>query len=163
MTIHVTIWNEDQPGCEDHYPSGIHGALRDGLVSELGDRVRVHTATMDEPRHGLPSSVLDATDVLLWWGHLRHAEVDDHVVAEVHRRVLTGMGLLVLHSGQGSKIFRALMGTTCEMAWRHGDRELVWTVDPGHPIARGVPNPVVIPEQEIVVVEEAHEIPLGQV
>jgi trehalose utilization protein len=59
------------------------------------------------------------------------------------------MGLLVLHSGQGAKIFRRLLGTSCEMAWRHGDRELLWTVDPGHPIARGVPHPVVIPEQEM--------------
>ncbi len=149
MTIRVTVWDEHQPGLTEHYPHGIHTAIADGLSAVLGDRVRVRTATMDEPRHGLPGAVLDDTDVLLWWGHLRHAEVDDDVVLDVQTRVLGGMGLLVLHSGQGAKIFRRLLGTSCEMAWRHGDRELLWTVDPGHPIARGVPHPVVIPEQEM--------------
>jgi trehalose utilization protein len=147
--MNVTIWDECQPGLEEHYPTGIHSVIAGGLRDVLGERVAVRTAVLDEPFHGLPAEVLESTDVLLWWGHLRHGEVDDKVVDEVQRRVLDGMGLLVLHSGQGSKIFRRLLGTTCAMSWRHDDRELVWTVDPGHPIARGVPNPVVIPQQEM--------------
>jgi trehalose utilization protein len=68
----------------------------------------------------------------------------------VHRRVLEGMGLVVLHSGHWSKLFVKLMGTTCTLRWRsEHDRELVWTVNPTHPIARGVPSPIVIPEQEM--------------
>jgi trehalose utilization protein len=60
------------------------------------------------------------------------------------------MGLIVLHSGHWSKIFVKLMGTTCTLRWRSAhDRELVWTVNPQHPIARGIPNPIVIPEQEM--------------
>jgi trehalose utilization protein len=56
----------------------------------------------------------------------------------------------VLHSGHYSKIFTRLMGTTCSLKWRgDGERELVWTVDPRHPIAAGVPSPIVIPEQEM--------------
>ena len=90
------------------------------------------------------------TDVLTWWGHAAHGEVDDEVVDRVHRHVLAGMGLVVLHSGHWSKIFGKLMGTTCTLRWRsEHDRELVWTVDPTHPIAQGVPNPIVIDEQEM--------------
>jgi trehalose utilization protein len=64
--------------------------------------------------------------------------------------VLEGMGLVVLHSGHWSKLFVKLMGTTCTLRWRsEHDRELVWTVNPTHPIARGVPSPIVIPEQEM--------------
>jgi trehalose utilization protein len=64
--------------------------------------------------------------------------------------VLGGMGLLVLHSAHFSKIFIRLMGTTCSLAWRNSaDTELVWTVAPAHPIARGVPHPLVIGEQEM--------------
>lgn len=104
---------------------------------------------MDEPSHGLTEKVLAETDVLTWWGHAAHEDVSDEVVARVHERVLGGMGLLVLHSGHYSKIFRALMGTTCTLTWRDaGERELVWTIDPAHPIAAGVPNPLVIPEHE---------------
>jgi len=60
------------------------------------------------------------------------------------------MGLLVLHSAHFSKIFRRLMGTTCSLAWRNsGDTELVWTVNPSHPITAGIPQPIVITEHEM--------------
>jgi trehalose utilization protein len=134
----------------ERYPDGMHGAIATGLREVLGDAVEVRTATRDQPAHGLTADVLEATDVLTWWGHARHAEIDDAVVDRVHARVLGGMGLLVLHSGHFAKIFKRLMGTTCSLAWRNSnDTELVWTVAPGHPIARGVPHPIVIEEQEM--------------
>jgi trehalose utilization protein len=73
-------------------------------------------------------------------GHLAHAQVTDATVDRVRARVLGGMGLIVLHSGHLSRIFTSLMGTSCNLRWREGDdRELVWTVSPSHPVARGVP------------------------
>jgi trehalose utilization protein len=42
------------------------------------------------------------------------------------------------------------MGTSCSLRWREADdREVVWTVNPGHPIAAGVPQAFVIPQQEM--------------
>ncbi len=94
--------------------------------------------------------MLAATDVLTWWGHMSHADVDDEIVERVHRHVLSGMGLIVLHSGHWSKIFTKLMGTSCTHRWRsEQDRELVWTVDPTHPIAKGIPHPIIIDQQEM--------------
>lgn len=154
MTIRVTVWNENvhettEPQIMPFYPNGIHGAVADGLRESLGDDVQVRTATLDEPEHGLSTAVLDSTDVLMWWGHLAHDRVDDRVVERVHQQVLSGMGLVVLHSGHFSKIFTKLMGTTCSLAWRDdGDRELVWTVAPAHPITEGVSMPFVIGEHE---------------
>lgn len=154
MTIRVRIWNENvhettQPEIAAIYPDGIHGAIADGL-RELGDDLRISTATLQEPEHGLSEQALAETDVLLWWGHAAHDQVDDAVVQRVHRRVLEGMGIIVLHSGHFSKIFITLMGTTCSLAWRNdGERELVWTVDPTHPIAEGVDQPIVIDRQEM--------------
>lgn len=152
--IRVTVWNENvheqkHPDVAAVYPRGIHGAIAEGLRDLAGDAVEVRTATLEQERHGLTTEVLDATDVLMWWGHIRHNHVDDAVVEDVCERVRDGMGLIALHSAQGSKVFRRLMGTSCRVDWRHGDRELLWTVDPGHPIAAGVPHPVVIPEQEM--------------
>ena len=110
----------------------------------------MRTATLEEPEHGLTETVLDDTDVLTWWGHIAHDQVDDAVVERVHEAVLGGMGLLVLHSAHYSKIFQRLLGTSCNLRWRNeGERELVWTVDPAHPIAAGVPNPIVIDAQEM--------------
>jgi trehalose utilization protein len=148
--VNITIWNEhvhEREGGDAArvYPEGIHGTLA-GVLAAAGD---VRTATLAEPDHGLGADVLDRTDVLLWWGHTAHEKVADEVVARVVERVLGGMGLLVLHSGHHSKPFRRLMGTTCDLRWRHDERETVWTVAPGHPIAAGVPESFVIPEQEM--------------
>ena len=156
--LRVTVWGEnfhehserDRAGMAERYPEGMHSAIAGGLRDVLGNAVEVRTATQDQPEHGLTADVLDSTDVLTWWGHATHAQVDDAVVERVHQRVLGGMGLLVLHSGHFSKIFKRLMGTTCSLAWRNdGEVELVWTVAPAHPIARGVPQPFRIEQQEM--------------
>jgi len=155
MAVRVTVWGENvHERSEEHvraiYPDGMHAAVASGLQALLGDRVRVGTATLDQPDHGLPDAVLEETDVLTWWGHRAHDQVDDAVVERVHRAVLGGMGLLALHSAHYSKIFTRLLGTSCSLRWRNaGERELVWTVDPAHPIAAGVPQPIVIDAQEM--------------
>jgi trehalose utilization protein len=153
--IRVTVWGENvheqrEPEVAARYPDGMHGAIAQGVEENLGDRVIVRTATLEQPEHGLTEEVLQNTDVLTWWGHAAHADVADEVVERVHRHVLAGMGLIVLHSGHWSKIFTKLMGTTCTLRWRSAhDRELVWTVDPTHPIAQGVPHPLIIDEDEM--------------
>ena len=155
MSLRITVWNEgvhearrEPAGMAEYYPDGIHGAVAEALRAQLPEAT-VRTALLGDAEHGLPEEVLADTDVLLWWGHLAHAEVADEVVSRVQRHVLGGMGLLVLHSGHFSKIFTRLLGTTCSLSWRNAaEREVVWTVDPTHPITEGVPNPVVIPEQE---------------
>ena len=153
--MRITVWGENVHEQRDEsvraiYPEGMHATIAAGLESLLGDGTTVRTAVMQEPEHGLTDSVLAETDVLTWWGHAAHAEVDDAVVARVHQAVLDGMGLLALHSAHYSKIFTRLMGTDCGLRWRNeGERELVWTVNPSHPIAHGVPHPIVIDAQEM--------------
>jgi trehalose utilization protein len=153
--VRVTVWGENvhernEPEVRERYPEGLHGAIAAGLAELLGDGVQARTATLDQPEHGLPQEVIDATDVLTWWGHIAHDQVDDAVVQRVHDAVLGGMGLLVLHSGHYSKILQRLLGTSCSLKWRNeGERELVWTVNPAHPIAQGVPHPIVVPAQEM--------------
>lgn len=151
-SLRVTVWNEyrhekESPRIAQVYPQGIHGAIAEGL-REHGLSVR--TATLDEPEHGLTQQVLDETDVLTWWGHMAHGDVSDEIVDRVHKRVLEGMGLIVLHSGHFAKIFKRLMGTTCNLKWREiGEHERVWVVNPAHPIAEGLSDHFVIPETEM--------------
>lgn len=153
--VRVRVWNEGIHEVRDEsvrkiYPDGMHTAIAAGVGGLLGDRVEVTTATLASPGLGLSEDELAGTDVLLWWGHAAHDEVPDDVVERVQRHVLGGMGLVALHSAHFSKIFRRLLGTTCSLAWRNdGERETVWTTAPAHPIARGVPQPIVIPEQEM--------------
>jgi trehalose utilization protein len=106
--------------------------------------------TLDDPEQGLSEETLAQTDVLVWWGHVAHDQVRDELVDRVQRRVLEGMGLVVLHSGHHAKIFRRLMGTTCSLRWREdGLHERLWVVDPGHPIADGLPPYFEIPQDEM--------------
>ncbi len=147
--IRVTVWNEYvderlKPEVAEHYPEGMHVVIAKAL-REAGYQVR--TATLDEPEHGLTAEVLDNTDVLTWWGHRAHQEVADEIVDRVHERVLGGMGLIVLHSGHFSKIFKRLMGTTCDLKWRHDDTERLWVVAPGHPIAEGIGEYIELEEE----------------
>jgi trehalose utilization protein len=119
--IRVTVWNEYRHEKAEEkigkiYPEGIHKVLADYFDGD--DKYEVKTATLDEPQHGLTDEVLNNTDVLFWWGHMAHDEVDDQIVEKVQSRVLNGMGLIVLHSGHHSKIFRKLMGTSCNLKWR---------------------------------------------
>jgi trehalose utilization protein len=141
-TIRVTVWGEFRHELKNAkvaaiYPNGMHEAIAEGLRAD--PRFSVRTATLDQPEHGLSDAILAATDVLTWWGHIAHHEVADVIVERVRARVLEGMGLIVLHSGHFSKIFKVLMGTTCNLKWREaGERERIWIVEPSHPIAEGL-------------------------
>ena len=137
----VTIWNEFRHEKKNEqvariYPEGLHSTIAKALTTKGLD---VQLATLDEPENGLPTEKLADTDVLVWWGHMAHGEVKDEVVEHVYERVLAGMGLIVLHSAHFSKIFRKLMGTTCNLKWRDiGEKERLWVVNPAHPIAAGL-------------------------
>jgi trehalose utilization protein len=150
--VQVTVWNEyrheqQNPEVAAVYPDGIHNTIAAALREH---DLEVGTATLDEPEHGLTAAVLDATDVLIWWGHGAHNEVSDAIVDRVQQRVLDGMGLVVLHSGHFSKIFKRLMGTTCDLKWREGgDSEVIWVVAPEHPIAAGLNESFTIEREEM--------------
>lgn len=140
--IRVTVWNEFRHEKHDEpvrkiYPQGMHVVIADAL-NQAGD-IEAQTATLDEPQHGLNEEAVNQTEVLIWWGHIAHDEVDDEVVDRVQKRVLEGMGLIVLHSGHYAKIFRRLMGSNCSLKWREfGEKERLWNIEPAHEITRGI-------------------------
>ena len=151
--MRITVWNEGRHEQKNEkvkavYPNGIHSVIADGLREHgLTD---VGTATLDEPEHGLTVDVLAATDVLLWWGHMAHGDVKDEIVERVYQRVMDGMGLIVLHSGHHSKIFKKLMGVNADLKWREAnEKERLWVVNPAHPIADGLPDYFELPHEEM--------------
>lgn len=151
--IRVTVWGEFIHETQDEavrkiYPDGMHNTIAAALRRQPDLEVR--TATLQQPEHGLTDDVLASTDVLTWWGHKAHAQVEDTVVARVQRHVLEGMGLIVLHSGHLAKIFRTLLGTSCSLRWREAaETERLWTIEPAHPIAAGLPAYFEIPHEEM--------------
>jgi trehalose utilization protein len=154
MPIRVTVWHEFRhekrnPKVAEIYPEGMHGAIASHLRQSRDLTVR--TATLDEPEHGLSQKILDDTDVITWWGHHAHREVGDEVVERVFKRIMQGMGIVVLHSAHFSKIFKRLMGTSCDLKWREeeNEREILWVTRPGHPIVSGIDDHFVIPREEM--------------
>jgi trehalose utilization protein len=149
----VVVWNEFLHERENDvvralYPEGMHRVLAEAIGRQLGGEVT--TATLDQPEHGLPEEVLESADVLVWWGHKAHALVDDAVVSRVHQQVLSGMGLVVLHSGHFSKIFQRVLSTNCSLKWREADeKERLWTLEPSHPILQGVPERFELEQEEM--------------
>ena len=151
--IRVTVWNEfrhekSSPKVAAIYPNGMHETIAKFLRKQPDFEVR--TATLDEPEHGLTQEVLDNTDVLTWWGHMAHGEVSDEIVNRVYKRVMEGMGLIVLHSGHASKIFHKLMGTdTGKLRWREdGEMARLWVMDLAHPIVQGLEDHFDLPIEE---------------
>lgn len=150
--MNVLIWNEylhekQQPAVAEIYPEGIHGCI--GKFLSEDENINVRYATLEMDCQGLSEELLSDTDVLIWWGHMAHDRVSDENVSMVVRHVNNGMGLIALHSAHHSEVFRALTGTSCNLKWRHGDRERVWCAVPSHPIAEGVPEHFEIPMEEM--------------
>lgn len=154
MSIRVCVWGEyrhekKNPKVAELYPNGMHETL--GAHLRKSADLTVSTAFLDQDAdHGLTDEKLANIDVLTWWGHMAHGDVSDVVVSRVQKRVNEGMGLIVLHSGHFSKIFKALMGTTCNVKWRESnDREILWVTRPGHPITAGIDDHFVLPAEEM--------------
>lgn len=150
--IRITVWNEykherEYDAIRRVYPDGIHGCIAAFLGKEPDFAVR--TATFDEPEHGLTEEVLTDTDVLILWSHALQDEFSDAVAERVQKHVLSGMGLIALHSAHFSKIMKRLLGTTMTLKWQHGHQENLWCILPTHPIAAGIPEKIVIPKEEM--------------
>ncbi len=153
MSIRTVVWGENvheqtSAVVRDIYPDGMHSAIAASLNANEG--ISATTATLQEAEHGLTEARLAETDVLLWWGHAAHGDVDDTIVERVARHVNGGMGLILLHSAHFAKIFKRLMGTPCNLTWREaGERERLWVTSRHHPIARGLPDHFELEQEEM--------------
>jgi trehalose utilization protein len=151
--VKVTVWNEymdDQKkdAIRNVYPEGLHITIADFLNKDKDITAGVSIIT--DPEQGLSAGVLDNTDVLVWWGHVHHHEVNDQAVQRVVDRVQRGMGIIFLHSAHKSKPFMALMGTSGRLSWREAEeRSRLWTVSPAHPIAAGLPETFLLDQEEM--------------
>jgi len=152
-SINVLVWGENvhentNDDVRSLYPGGMHVCIANALGKHTD--ISVTTATLQQPEHGLDADTLQRTDVLLWWGHAAHDQVDDEIVARVQQRVWEGMGLIALHSAHFSKIFKRLMGTPCSLTWREaGEKERLWSINLSHAICHGLDSWFELPQSEM--------------
>ena len=144
MVIRTVVWGENvheqkNKVVADIYPRTMHGTIAAALNADAS--VKATTVTLQDSDHGLTAEKLAATDVLIWWGHAAHGDVDDKIVERVCDAVWGGMGIIFLHSAHFSKPFKRLMGSPCNLSWREaGERERLWVTSRQHPIAAGLPD-----------------------
>lgn len=152
--INVTIYNEFyheqvSPVVREIYPEGIHAVLMSFLEKDeaIGN---IRLATLSNHVKVLTQEALEDTDVLIWWGHMKHHEISDETAWRVVRRVWQGMGFLALHSAHASKPFQMLLGTQTQMLrWREsGERVRLWNIARNHPITQGLSETFAVPHDE---------------
>ena len=151
--LNVVIWNEFRhekkiPAVAEIYPDGIHACIRDFLKSD--ENLEITLAALDDPDQGISDELLKKIDVLLWWGHAAHNEVNDELVEKLRMRIYQGkMGLIALHSAHHSKLFKKTIGATGNLSWGRNQKEIMWNLKPQHPIAAGIPDHFIIESDEL--------------
>lgn len=102
--IRVVVWDEQQPAQKQAYDNFLGNAIADHLSKQPG--LRVISANINQPEKGLPASLLDNTDVLVWWGHQRHGEISTDLSKNIVARIKRGhLALIALHSAHWANPF----------------------------------------------------------
>jgi trehalose utilization protein len=102
--IRVVVWDEQQPKQKAAYSNFLGNQIAQHLRSLPG--LSVQSVRLDDPDQGLPDATIDNCDVLIWWGHVRHAAVDDARARRIVGRIKAGrLALVALHSAHWCKPF----------------------------------------------------------
>lgn len=141
--IHVLVWDEQQPRQSEAYSDFLGNELAKRLASP--DFV-IRSASLDDTEQGLSAGNLEWADVIIWWGHVRHSDLDVNKAKQVLRYVRRGkLDLIALHSAHWARPFvEAMNWRSMEDAKAHlskiaGNRKLeIETVPP--PRERTVPT-----------------------
>lgn len=168
----VLVWSEGTAP-KEVYPNDIKGAVAEGLKPLAG--WEIVQGTLTDPEQGCSEDTLNKTDVLIWWGHIKHRNVKPEVVNRIVRRVKEdGMGFIALHSSHFSLALKKILGTDCSFAAYvcDGSSLDVTVKDKAHPIAKGVSDfslanterytePFKVPPPEAVVFDGLYKLPNG--
>lgn len=106
--IRVLVWDEQQPAQQKVYTNFLGNHIAAHLRQNAALEVR--SANLNEPNQGLSEALLDQTDVIIWWGHVRHDDVPQGIADAIVDRVKRGkLALIALHSAHWSAPFRTAM------------------------------------------------------
>ena len=137
----IVVWSEGTAP-KNVYPNDINAAIVEGLKADKRfEKDTIIAASISDPDQGISDELLAKTDVLLWWGHKKHAQVSDALPPKIKQRWMDGkMGFIGLHSAHYAKPNKALMGTACSFSCYKTDSTStkVTVTDKNHPIAAGV-------------------------
>jgi trehalose utilization protein len=102
--IRVLVWDERSDTEKEAYENFLGNCIADYL--KLQAAFSVVSVALDDPEQGLSDQLLDNTDVLIWWGHVRQDEVIPGKGQSIIDRIAAGkLSLIALHSAHWSTPF----------------------------------------------------------
>jgi trehalose utilization protein len=102
--IRVVVWDERQPDQRKVYDNFLGNEIAAHLKTQPGFSVK--SVNLDDPGQGLSDQVLGDCDVLIWWGHIRQAEVTPEAGKKIVARIVAGTtSMITLHSAHWSTPF----------------------------------------------------------
>ncbi len=102
--LKVVVWDERQPAQKQAYENFLGNRIADHLKTLPG--LSVQSVALDDPAQGLSDEILGDCHVLIWWGHVRQAEVAPEVGIRIVDRIKQGkLALIALHSAHWSTPF----------------------------------------------------------
>jgi trehalose utilization protein len=102
--LKVVVWDEQQPAQKQAYPGFLGEQIAGHLRSQAG--ISVRSASINDPGQGLSDGALDDCQVLIWWGHVRHAEIAPETGQSIVKRIKDGkLSLIAIHSAHWSTPF----------------------------------------------------------
>jgi trehalose utilization protein len=102
--VRVVVWDEQQPAQREAYTNFLGNQIADHLRAQPGLSVR--SVSLNDHGQGLGSGVLEDCQVLIWWGHVRQAEIAPEVGKRIVQRIKAGdLALIALHSAHWSTPF----------------------------------------------------------
>ncbi|MFI5459842.1 MAG: ThuA domain-containing protein [Isosphaerales bacterium] len=102
--VRVVVWDERQPAQKQAYSNFLGNEIAAHLGAQPG--ISVQSVSLSDRGQGLAASVLDPCDVLIWWGHVRQAEIAPETGRSIVQRIKAGaLALVALHSAHWSTPF----------------------------------------------------------
>ena len=112
--IRVVVWDEQQPRQKQAYENFLGNAITDHLRTKPG--LKVHSVKQNDAKKGIGSDVLDNCDVLIWWGHVRQAQITPKDCQPIIDRIKAGkLSFMPLHSAHWSTPFMEAMNERTRM------------------------------------------------
>ena len=112
--VRVVVWDEQQPRQKQAYDNFLGNAIADHLKGRQGLKVR--SVKQNDANKGIGSEVLDNCDVLVWWGHVRQAQITPEDCRPIIERIKAGkLSFLPLHSAHWSTPFMEAMNERTRM------------------------------------------------
>jgi trehalose utilization protein len=106
--VRVVVWDEQQPAQKEAYDNFLGNCIADHLKTVPGLEVR--SVNINDGEQGLSPAVLDFAEVLVWWGHIRQAEIKPETGRDIVARVKAGrLTLVAVHSAHWATPFMEAM------------------------------------------------------